>query len=372
MNIKRSASGFTLVEIAVVLVIVGLLTAGVVAVLNTFLKTTRSKVTNDNASVIQQNLQRFIERYGRLPCPAVPTAGTGVEDATPLCGGVVGVPVLMARGVIPWVTLGIPLEQAQDGYGRMYTYNVTIAATQTTAANVSAMRGTMTIHSGLPVVMGLPTAGGNQINSCWSTGGAPPANENSCNLNAVVVLLSHGENGWGGYTSTGGQLPAPTDPLETENVDANVAFIKGNPVASGYDDQVFAWAPDDLVEPLTRQGAIKSAAAVTTDTLRNSAAAVSNFMVNNVAPPSTYVVPLASPVALPPDAWGNPLAYSTTVSGNQLCGLAAGTVVFTVKSLGVDGIAGTNPNTNRNDDLSIPVGVDLLRSQVNNRPGNAC
>ncbi|MGE5615526.1 MAG: hypothetical protein ACM3X5_01290, partial [Bacillota bacterium] len=278
----------------------------------------------------------------------------------------------------PWITLGLPLEQVQDGYARMLTYHVTIAATQTNAGNVTAMRGNMTVHTGTPVALGLPPTG-NQINSCMNTATPPPGGDdgNGCNLRAVVLLLSHGENGNGAYTSTGGQLPAPTDASEIENTDANLAFVKGEPTAAGFDDTLFAWSPDDLLEPLARQGSIRSAAVSTQDTLRNVAVSISNSMVNAVVAPNTYAIPNTWTTAPLPanDGWGTPVTYTTTQGGANLCSLAPGTVVFTIRSLSVDqfdSTAGTNPATGRNDDITISVTVDPLRSQVNNRPGFSC
>jgi prepilin-type N-terminal cleavage/methylation domain-containing protein len=374
--LRRGRAGFTLIEMAMVIAIIGLLAAGITALLSTFLKSARSRVAGDNSAVVQQSLQRFIERYGRLPCPAVPTkapgaTGYGVEDAaTTQCAATAVGATGIARGVVPWVTLGLPVDQVEDGYTHMFSYNVTIAATQTTTANASAMKGTMTVHSGTPAVMGLSRVG-NQINSCW-TAAAPPATENSCNMDAVVVLVSHGENGFGAYTSQGGQLDAPTSAGELENVDANVAFVKGDPNSTGYDDLVFAWSPDDLMEPLARQGTIKSATAVTNDSLRNSAVAISNFMVNNTTAPNTYTIPAASPVAAGNDAWGAALVYASPNAGASLCSLAAGQIVFTLTSVGIDGVAGLNANTNRNDDITISVTVDPLRAQINNRSGYSC
>jgi prepilin-type N-terminal cleavage/methylation domain-containing protein len=410
--VRRSrASGFTLVEIAVVLVIVGLITAGIAAMLTTFLKSTRAKVAGDNSAIVQQALQRFIERYGRLPCPAVPTlapgaANYGTEDVAgcttpPVPVGATG----MARGVVPWISLGLPLDQVRDGYSRMFTYNVTITATQTNAANVSATRGNMTIHTATPTVTGL-NAPGNQINSCWIGAAPAPAGENSCNMNAVVVLISHGENGAGAFTSTGGQLPVSTVPAEIENTNADVAFVKGDPTAGGYDDVVFAWSPDDLLEPLARQGTIKSATAVTNETLRNTALAISTAILNaatncaNPGPPCgpgpgppflapnwptapIPAAPLLPPppcqtvqgVALPTDAWGTCLVYAVVSPPGSIniCGTTNG--AFTLTSAGIDGqifvAPPTNPNTNRNDDFVITVTVDQIRSQLGTRFG-AC
>ena len=386
--VRRSrASGFTLVEIAVVLVIIGLITAGIAALSTTFLKSTRAKVAGENSAVVQQALQRFAERYGRLPCPAVPTlapgaAGYGVENTVVAAPGASCPTVAvgatgMARGVVPWVTLGLPADQVQDGYAHMFTYAVTITATQTSAANVSATRGNMTIHTATPTVTGL-NAPGNQINSCWIGAAPAPPGENSCNMNAVVVLISHGENGWGAYTSYGGQVDAPTDPLELENLDnANAAFVKGSTMASGFDDIVFAWSPDDLFEPLARQGTLRSATAVTNEILRNTAIAISNRMVTNNPSPYTYQIPTSwTNFALPNDAWGTTLTPQLVVyasgqpANTVLCSLGTDLTVFTVSSVGIDGLPGTNLNTGRNDDLTVTVKIDPIRSQINNMSGS--
>jgi prepilin-type N-terminal cleavage/methylation domain-containing protein len=374
---RGAIRGFTLLEIVVVIAVIGLLTAGLAAMLGAVLKSTKSRIAAENATIIQQSLQRFVERYGRLPCPAVPTlapgaAGHGVEDtpSTSCVNTAVGA-TGMARGVVPWVSLGLPLEQVQDGYSRMFTYHVTIAATQLLPTTVGGMRGNMTVHSATPTALGL-TPIGNQLNSCWSTGGTPGVGENSCNMNAVVILVAHGENGASAFTPSGGQLPASTVAGELENTDANIAFVRSEPLASGFDDAVYAWSPDDLLDPLARTGSVKSGTVLTTERVKNAAIAVSNFMVNSVTAPNTYAVPAAAPVSIGSDAWGGALVYTPSVPGSQLCTLAPAATVFTISSNGVDGVTGTNGNTGRNDDILVPVTVDLLRSQINNRPGYTC
>ncbi len=390
---RRGSKGFTLIEMAMVIAIIGLLAAGITALLTTFLKSTRSRVAADNAAVVQQSLQRFIERYGRLPCPAVPTLAPGapnygIEDTAtaaigtscPTTAVAATVPANpIARGVVPWVTLGLPADQVQDGYYRLFTYNVSIVATTTTAATVAAVRGNMTVHTAAPISFGL--APGNQVNAC-SIGD----DLNACNLRAVVVLVSHGENGLGGYTSQGGQLPAPTDAGEIENTDANVNFVKGESTATGFDDLVLAWSPDDLIDPLSRQGSIRSASVLAQEALRNWAVALSTRTANSATSPDnspilTVVVANDTTVPaypVPTDPWGNRLVYQTALGGANFCATAtlllnppaplpAGTTAFTVVSKGMDGVLGLNPATNRNDDFSISVPVDPLRSQVTTR-----
>jgi len=57
-------------------------------------------------------------------------------------------------------------EQGLDAYNRRFTYFVRQQETSRTADTVSAMRGNMTIHSGMPGGLGLKSAGNpgeNQI-----------------------------------------------------------------------------------------------------------------------------------------------------------------------------------------------------------------
>ena len=401
---NRRALGFTLVEIAVVLVIVGLITAGIAALLTGFLKSTRSRIAADNAVIVQQALQRFAERSGRLPCPAIAAALNGAEDPATnspatTCAATVVAATGMARGVIPWSAVGLSLEQVQDGHGRLFTYHVTMAATLTTlnTTTVGGVMGNMTLHSATPVAMGSSVvAGRNQINSCWVGAAMPGMNENSCNLNAVVVLLSHGENGLGGFTSQGGTVPAPTEAGEVENTNATTAFVKSDPTATGFDDLVFGWAPEELLEPLLRRGTIKSASVASTETLQRLALQVSNAIVNsatqcaplpctNVAtipvqpagPPPAQTVVSAPPVTNIPmtnDGWNSPIAYTTAVGGNNLCALPPGAVAFTLVSWGADrttfGLNTVNPNTNIYDDAVVNVTVDQMRSQIMTRYGS--
>jgi prepilin-type N-terminal cleavage/methylation domain-containing protein len=421
--LARGHRGFTLIEIAVVLIIVGLIAVGTTAMLSGVLKSGRGRASNDNSVLVQQALQRFIERYGRLPCPArtdqLVGVNAGLEDlatsdptttcANTLVPGTVAATTPVARGVVPWKTLGLSIEQVQDGYYRFFSYHVTPATTALSATNVNAMRGDMTIHTGTPPQLGLPPTG-NQINSCMNTTTPPVGgdDQNGCNLRAVIVLLSHGENGAGAWLPTGSQLALPTtDAGEIANTDTgNASFVRGETAASGYDDIVYAWGPDDLLESLARQGSIKSAVAVTNDTLRNTAIAISNAVVNgatncsNSAPPCgalpvlpattgtnwpTAAMPVATPgiapacdtvkgVVLPKDAWGTCITYAvvTNPATGNICGSPDGT--FSLTSAGID----LNPTpgtvyapTGRNDDTVLNVTVDQIRSQLATRFG-AC
>ena len=104
---KRSAiqKGFTLIEVAIVLVIVGLLLGGVLTPLGTQMEENRRKSTLAEMEVLQEALIGFALSQGRLPCPD--DDGDGIEDPV---GGVGGCD--STADDIPAVTMGISATDA--------------------------------------------------------------------------------------------------------------------------------------------------------------------------------------------------------------------------------------------------------------------
>ncbi len=99
MNAER---GFTLVEMAIVLVIVGLLLGGLLMPLSAQVAQRRIGETQKAMDEIKNALIGFAVMNGRLPCPTTTTnpanASYGVEDAT--CDRT-------TNGYLPWKTLGV-------------------------------------------------------------------------------------------------------------------------------------------------------------------------------------------------------------------------------------------------------------------------
>lgn len=100
---KKYGYGFTLVEMAVVLVILGLVLATLFAPLSAQRDIKNIIGTQASLNQIKDAIYGFAVLNGRLPCPAKviadPTnASYGLEDAT-LCG---------QEGLLPWKTLGVP------------------------------------------------------------------------------------------------------------------------------------------------------------------------------------------------------------------------------------------------------------------------
>jgi prepilin-type N-terminal cleavage/methylation domain-containing protein len=96
--------GFSLLEMAIVLAIVGLLMAGLLPSLTGQIEQQRRTETRKQLADIQQALQGFAIINGRLPCPTTiadpSNAGYGEEAASCSTNPT-------AEGYLPWKTLGV-------------------------------------------------------------------------------------------------------------------------------------------------------------------------------------------------------------------------------------------------------------------------
>jgi prepilin-type N-terminal cleavage/methylation domain-containing protein len=218
----RVGRGFTLVELAMVLVIFSLLVGGMLMGLGAQRQVAEINESQKNLSEIRDALVGFAVTNGRLPCPAVPTLATGSASAglerVAVAGGCTGGAAAVA-GVLPWATLGV---QELDVWGRRVSYRVTgVFAQPITGQAAFALNST------------------GDINVRITTAGTLLA------ANVPAVVVSHGPNGFGAYLPTGVQMAAGPDADETENSDADVEFVS-KAFTSAFDDQV-VWVASSIL-----------------------------------------------------------------------------------------------------------------------------
>ena len=355
---RHRSAGFTLIEIAVVVFIAGLLLSAVLTVITGIVDRTRNSADQAKLESIKVALATFLSRELRLPCPAVitlasDTANDGVEDTTSDGNGACAAtirpsPWVVATGAIPWKTLGLSKESSIDGYANRFTYQVTKTATTLNSQTVSGMLGNITIHSA-----GLGTAG-NQTNNCLVS----PSTTNPCA--AVVVVVSHGKNGSGAYTGSGLQIPfdsSVTGNDEKENTNADNKFVvkaysenSSNP----YDDKVLSITAGDLLTPLAAQGTLKDWRAKYNEDIRvikyNAIADAFNaggmsggdrvYAFNNfnfaTVPNHRY------------DPWNTQYIFTLLTASVRCASPPSATSVFTITTRGPDG-------GNSTDDLTVTV-----------------
>jgi type II secretory pathway pseudopilin PulG len=127
--------GITLVEVALSLVIAGVLMAGAMALNQRARAQRQYESTYDNMDTIIQALSVYVETAGRLPCPADPAASDvtigwerGVKPADlQVAAGhfpAGSCDQKTREGIVPFMTLGLPAQTAMDGWGHFYTYAV--------------------------------------------------------------------------------------------------------------------------------------------------------------------------------------------------------------------------------------------------------
>lgn len=221
--------GFTLVELAIVLVIVALLTSGLMMGISA----QRASAENNDAQQQLDNIREALLGYamakGNLPCPGDPAltsadAKVGTEDR-PASGS----PCNRIYGVIPWVTLGLP---ETDPWGRRFTY----FASNSFSAPVPA---------GALASFTLTTLGNANIKDAVGS---------SANIASEIpaVVISHGNNGLGAWQPNGTQLPGAVGD-ELENANSTLTFVSRTP-GNNFDDQVIWIVPSILMAKMVAAG----------------------------------------------------------------------------------------------------------------------
>lgn len=193
----NSNSGFTLIELAVVLVIVGLVLASLFVPISTQVNQAQIIETRRDLLDIKEALLGYSLINGRLPCPDF--TGDGFEDACPNANVTAS-----TEGNLPWATLAL---KASDVWGQPFRYRVNNAFTATFLLT--------TFGSGAGVIKICTDS------SCTRTEAS----------NVPLVVYSKGKNG-------GLSLAEMTDLDEKENADQDSNYVNRDPVEGGYDDMV--------------------------------------------------------------------------------------------------------------------------------------
>ncbi len=264
---KKPTTGFTLAEMAIVVLLIGIMMTMGLKMVTANLDNTAYSDTKAKQERIKTALIGFLRTNGRLPCPDS-TAGVATGSEVTPCATAVS-----AYGVVPWQTLGLAREAAQDGWGNLFTYRVSNLNPATAAAAgvppvhrfsnqnwaINAGAGAFDIRSFADAP--LATAGFQSLR-VNTVGGAAESRT------AVVVILSHGKNGYGAKTiKVAARMPAPPAANINEGTNATIGqtiFVR-RPVSDiaaapgPYDDVVAYMNPQDLLQPLITERSLLGA-----------------------------------------------------------------------------------------------------------------
>ncbi len=211
---RARASGFTLAEMAIVLVVAGLLLTSVLSTVSTQLEARNIGETLSRLNQIKDALIGFSQANGRLPCPAdgqlaTGATGAGLEEVT---GNICKTPATR-YAVLPWATLGVT---ETDVWGRRFTCVVDVNFADAYAA--SSWGGcTPTPTPTSPTSFALCSSGTLTVKTRTAS------NKTGTSVTGIPVLvISHGKNGYGGYTPAGTQYVASTTGVD-EPANGNAA-----------------------------------------------------------------------------------------------------------------------------------------------------
>lgn len=230
MNSKKISLGFSLIEMAFVLVIVTLLLGGLLVPFSTQIEQKRIADTQKAMAEINEALLGYAIANGQLPCAASATSG-GNQQTSPTC---------LYSGFLPAANLGV---NGTDAWGRQYRY---------------AVSPNFTLPFSLPASScpGSNPCGVITVQTRNSTGSiAVVANY------IVAIVISQGKNGYGGYSSAGVPMALPNANTDeyTNSTSATAFFTRtqvgprspcsdsSNPVGLCEFDDIVTWVSPNVL-----------------------------------------------------------------------------------------------------------------------------
>jgi len=224
--IRHADSGFTLAELAIVLIIISLLAGGLMTTLGAQLDMRNNAETQQRLQEARDALLGFAasrtagDGKPYLPCPD--TDGDGLENRA-------GAACAAYDGTLPFADLGI---SGLDGWSNRFRYHVQ------------------------------PNFSRNDVGFTLSTAATlRVCDQAACTSvlanNLPAIVLSHGKNGFGATTSGNLALPAPSSADELENSDGDANFVSHTPSSPGpneFDDQVAWLSPNILYNRMIAAG----------------------------------------------------------------------------------------------------------------------
>ncbi len=218
-NIRKHDKGFTIVEMALVMLIGAVLLGAISTGLVAAARQAQLKETKDKIEQIDLAMQLHLNLNGRLPCVADPqaapdTVNFGVEVSAANCdtvGAVGGSFTTAGRGgrnvmigAVPTRTINLPDDYQFDAWGNRFTFAVTARLAE--AGGYNREEGAIFVNdsAGNPVVLNPPGSG-------------------------HYITFSHGPSAQGATSFQGVAIPgaacAAAATMDGENCDGDATFI---------------------------------------------------------------------------------------------------------------------------------------------------
>lgn len=193
MTTRTHDRGFSLIELALVLALVGLVLGVFLQAYKIYQQERKSVYDRTVQEKITRSMASYLQVNGRLPCPARSDATYASSDfgrAQPCSGS-----TPIAIGTIPVVDLSLPFEMMADSYGNKMTYAVTTRRTDAAT---------------------YPTA----------TDAVIIEHDDGATKTVPFVIVSHGVDGKGAYglDSSSVGIPCGSTARDSKNCDDDTVF----------------------------------------------------------------------------------------------------------------------------------------------------
>lgn len=217
--------GFTILEMAIVLFIIGLIASLLVGASSTYLEASRRQAVRTQLDALDVALTNFVAINKRLPCPADGSLASGnvLAGVEVLAAGACS-PATQLNGVVPWVTLALSEADIRDPWQHRISYRVdpALAGSTVLLMNMSNCDPSATGAAGAGGICSAPAGACTGTAACTSpanylankgldvwdgrnaaAGFAARANNRATGSGAAYVLISHGQNGLGSFGGNG-------------------------------------------------------------------------------------------------------------------------------------------------------------------------
>lgn len=306
MKKYNAQAGFTLIEMAFVILILGLIVGSVFAFMSPQLDMKRIQTTAAKENQIAKALADYALRQGRLPCPApsTPYASMGLPVAYNVTTAPHGTCTSAADrdGTVPYKVLGLTQDDATDSYGNPISYivspeltsalsnqtyrNYRTATWRPSGTNINSKKAIMCGQRFSNIAQQLEVyndpnslTNANHVTSIQEDNATTipnsdfddPNNSGTAQTGKFLayfayVLVSHGKNGEGAYTFSTPTWTSPTgrrtftsvaSKTDKINADSDREFVVWPRSSASDDSAVPQYYFDDIVLWRTQEGMIR-------------------------------------------------------------------------------------------------------------------
>ncbi|MDR1488140.1 MAG: prepilin-type N-terminal cleavage/methylation domain-containing protein [Holosporales bacterium] len=148
---KRYLEGFSLIEVSISLLIVGIISTICVSQLSSYLSIERLRKTESHCDIVVNSIGAYAKIKGTLP------SATNIDSSN-------------GFGIVPFETLGIMEKFVKDGYGNWFLYKTNPDFNKTTSSNktlgISGFKG-ITNDMVAFIIKSVNPKTGSEIYSVW-------------------------------------------------------------------------------------------------------------------------------------------------------------------------------------------------------------